>query len=70
MTLTWGDNFVNNHLDYTFNEFAQVLCRTYYKVETDEQVHMTFNIVKQNLNKRLEEYYKPILNLTIFFKHK
>ncbi len=26
------DNFVNNHLDYTFNKFAQVFCRRYYKV--------------------------------------
>jgi hypothetical protein len=32
MTLFGGDNFVNNHLDSTFGEFAQVFYRRYRKV--------------------------------------
>jgi hypothetical protein len=57
-TLTWGDNFVNNRLNCTFNKFAQVFCRRYEKVEMNEQVYMTSKIIKHNLNKRVEEYYE------------
>jgi hypothetical protein len=63
MTLTWEDNFVNNHPDYTFNKFAQVFYTRYNKVQMDEQVNMTLKIIKQNLNKKVKEYYKQILNL-------
>ncbi len=66
-TLTWGDNFVNfNHLDYTYSEFAQVLCKRYHKVQMDEQVYMTLRIIKQNLNERVEKYYEWIFNLANF----
>jgi deoxyadenosine/deoxycytidine kinase len=65
----WGNNFVNNHLDCTFNEFAQAFCKTYRKVQIDEQVYMTLKIIKQNLNKRVEDYYKQILNLANFLQH-
>ncbi len=69
MALAWGDNFVNNHLDYTFNKFAQTFCRRYRKVQMNEQVYMTLRIIKQNLNERVEEYYEWIFTLASFFQH-
>jgi hypothetical protein len=57
-TLTWGNNFVNNHPNCNFNKFAQMLCRRYRKVQTNEQVYMTLKIIKQILNERVEEYYE------------
>jgi hypothetical protein len=50
-TLTWGDNFVNGHLCYTFEEFVQDFCKGYHKVLTNEQVYMNLLTIKQNLNK-------------------
>jgi len=67
--LVWGDNFVNNHPNYTFNKFAQTFCRRYHKVQMDEQVYMTLQIIKQNLNERVEEYYGWIFNLASSFQH-
>lgn len=32
MASAWGDNFVNNHPNYTFNKFAQMFYKKYYKV--------------------------------------
>jgi hypothetical protein len=29
---TLGDNFVNNHANFTFSEFTQMLCKWYHKV--------------------------------------
>jgi hypothetical protein len=46
MVSTWGDNFMNNHLDCVFSEFAQVLCRRYHKVQMDEQLYITLGTVK------------------------
>lgn len=53
MALAWGDNFVNNHPNYTFNKYAQTLWRWYRKVQMDEQIYMTLWTVKQNLNERV-----------------
>jgi hypothetical protein len=41
---------VNNHLDYTFNEFVQTFCKQHYKVQTNGQVYMNLCNVKQNLD--------------------
>ncbi len=54
---------MNNHPDCTFSKFAQVFCIRYNKIQMDEQVYMTLRIIKQNLNKKVKEYYKQILNL-------
>ncbi len=53
-----GDNFVNIHPKCTFSEFAQAFCRQLLKVQMDDQVYMHLQIVKHNLNERVEEYYE------------
>jgi hypothetical protein len=35
----------------------------------DEQVYMTLRIIKQNMNERVEDYYKQIFNYANFFQH-
>jgi hypothetical protein len=58
-TLTWGDNFVDSTtLIILIMSFAQALCKRYCKVQMDEQVYMTLRTIKQNLNERVEKYYK------------
>jgi hypothetical protein len=32
LTLAWGDNFMNSHPKYTFDEFAQTFYKQYHKV--------------------------------------
>ncbi len=66
-TLAWGANFVNSHLNYTF-EFVQDFCKRYHKVQTNEQVFMNLQTIKQNLNEWVEEYYKCILSLANSFQ--
>jgi hypothetical protein len=64
LTSTWGDNFANSHSDCTFDDFAQVFCRWYHKMETNEQVYMmNLQTIKQIFNEWMEEYYEHILNL-------
>jgi len=58
MTLACEDNFVNNHLECTFNKFAQAFYRRYHKVQRNiEQVYMNLRMIKQNLNEKVEEHY-------------
>jgi len=60
---------MNKHPNCTFNEFTQVLCKNYHKVQTDEQIYMTLRTVKQNMNERVEEYYEWIFNLANSLQH-
>ncbi len=64
-----GDNFVNIHPKCTFSEFAQAFCKQLLKVQMDDQVYMHLQIVKHNLNERVEEYYEWIFTLANSFKH-
>jgi hypothetical protein len=69
MASAWGHNFMNNHLDYTFNEFAQVFYKEYHKVQTDEHIYINLWIVKHILNKRIEKYHERIFILTNSLQH-
>jgi ABC-type multidrug transport system fused ATPase/permease subunit len=70
MTLACGDNFVNSHLECTFNKFAQAFYRQYHKVQRNiEQVYMNLRMIKQNLNEKVEEHCKWIITLENSFQH-
>jgi hypothetical protein len=69
LTSTWGDKFANSHSDYcTFDDFAQVFCRWYHKMQTNEQVYMNLQTIKYNFNEWMEEYYEHILSLANAFR--
>lgn len=57
-SLTLGGQLYEQAHNCTFNEFTQVLCKKYCKVQTYEQIYMTLRTVKQNMNERVEEYYE------------
>jgi hypothetical protein len=61
--MAYGENFVNSHLDCTFNEFIQTFCKWYCKV------YMNLLTIKQNLNERVEEYYEQIFTLANSLQH-
>jgi chaperonin cofactor prefoldin len=70
MASAYGDNFVNSHLKCTFNKFAQAFYKQYHKVQRNiEQVYMNLQMIKQNLNEKVEEHYKWILTLANSLQH-
>jgi hypothetical protein len=63
LTSTWGNHFANSHSDCTFDDFAQVFCRQYHKMQINEQVYMNLQTIKPSFNEWMEEYYEHIRNL-------
>jgi hypothetical protein len=61
---TWGDNFANSHLDYTFDDFAQVLfLGGITKCKPMSKVYMNSQTIKQNFDEWMEECYEHMCNL-------
>jgi hypothetical protein len=38
--LEWGENFVQDHCNYTFDELEQAFCKHFRIVKNDEEVYM------------------------------
>ncbi len=63
--LEWGENFVQYHLNYTFDELEQTFCKQLRIVKNDEKVYMQLKNLQQ-VGERLEICYECLLKLAIF----
>jgi hypothetical protein len=67
--LEWGENFMQAHPIGKFKELQVVFCKHYQKVQTNEQVYIKLQMIKQGGNKKVEVYYDRILKLANYLQH-
>ncbi len=39
-TSKWGENFVQDHLNYTFDELEQAFCKCFRTMKSDKEIYM------------------------------
>ncbi len=61
--LEWGENFVQDHPNYTFEELEQVFCKCFWIVKNDEKVYMQRRNLQQQVGEQVEVYYGCLLKL-------
>jgi hypothetical protein len=59
----WGENFIQDHPNYTFDELEQAFCKHFWIVKNDEKVYMQLKNLQQQVSKWVEVYYKGLLKL-------
>jgi hypothetical protein len=59
----WGENYVRNHLNCTFEKFEQTFCKQFKSVKNSEEVYMQLQNIQQQTN-CVEVYFKHMLKLT------
>jgi hypothetical protein len=60
--LKWGENFVQDHPNYIFEELEQAFCKRFWIVKNDEEVYMQQRNLQQ-VGERVEVYYEHLLKL-------
>ncbi len=58
----WGENFVQNHLNCTFEELEQAFCKRFHIVKNGEKIYVQLKNLKQQVSKWAEIYYECLLN--------
>jgi hypothetical protein len=61
--LEWGENFVQDHLDCTFDELEQTFCKCFWTVKNDEKVYMQSKNLQQQVSEWVEVYYECLFKL-------
>jgi hypothetical protein len=64
--LEWGENFVQNYPNSTFEELEQTFCKRFLNVKNDKEVYMQLKKLQQQIGERVEIYYKYLLKLAHF----
>ncbi len=59
----WGKNFKRAHAVCKFEELGVTFYKRYSKVQTDEQVYMALQMIKQGKDEKVEIYYECTLKL-------
>ncbi len=59
----WGENFVQNHPNYTFEKLEQAFCKCFQTMKNDEEVYMQLMNFQQQVGEWVEVYYKRLLKL-------
>jgi hypothetical protein len=62
-TSKWGENFVQDHFNYTFDQLEQKFCNFLWIVKIDEEVYMQLKNLQQQVGKRIKVYYEHSLKL-------
>jgi hypothetical protein len=60
----WGENYVQDHLNCTFEDLKHTFCKRFKIIKNDEEVYMQLQNIQQQIAKRVEVYYDHILKLT------
>jgi len=61
--LEWGENFVQDHPNYTFDELEQAFYKRFWTVKNDEEVYMQLKNFQQQVGKRVKIYYECLFKL-------
>ncbi len=59
----WGENYIRNHPNYTFEELEQAFGKQFRIVKNDEEVYMELHNIQQQIVERVELYYECLLKL-------
>jgi len=60
----WGENYVQNHPNYIFEELEQAFCKKFKIVKNNEEVYMQLGNIKQQTTKHVQVYYECPLKLS------
>jgi predicted chitinase len=50
----WGENYVQDHLNYTFEKLEQTFCKRFRIVKNNEEVSMQLRNIQQQTTKCVE----------------
>ncbi len=59
----WGENYVQDHPNCTFEELEQTSCKEFKTMKNDEEVYMQLQNIQQQTAKHVEVYYEHLLKL-------
>ncbi len=65
----WGENYVQDHPNCTFEELQQAFCKRFKIVKNNEEVYMQLQNIQQQIAECVEVYYEPLLKRTLM-EHK
>jgi hypothetical protein len=58
-----GENYIQNHPNFTFEELEQTFCKKYKIIKNDKEVYMQLCNIQQQIAKRVKVYYECMLKL-------
>ncbi len=61
----WGENYVQDHPNCTFEELEQTFCKQFRTIKNDEKVYMQLQNIQQQTVKSVKVYYECLLKLII-----
>jgi len=59
----WGENFVQDCLNYTFDELKQAFCKSFHSVKNDKKIYIQLRNLQQEVGEWVEIYYEHLLKL-------
>jgi hypothetical protein len=62
----WGENYVQDHLNCTFEELEQAFYKQFKTMKNEEEVYMQLWNIQQQIIEHVEVYYELLLNLAIY----
>jgi hypothetical protein len=62
----WGENFVQDHPNFTFEKLEQTFCKWFKTLKNDEEVYMQLWNIQQQTIERVKVYYEHLIKLTNF----
>ncbi len=66
----WGENFVQDHPNCTFEELEQAFCKQFKIVKNDEEVYMQLQNIQQEIVEPIEVHYERLLKLANYLQVK
>jgi len=60
----WGENYVEDHPNCTFEEFERAFCKWFKIVKNEEEAYMQLQNIQQQTTEHVEVYYEHLLKLT------
>jgi hypothetical protein len=62
----WGENFVQDHPNFTFEKLEQTFCKWFKTLKNNEEVYMQLWNIQQPTIERVEVYYEHLIKLANF----
>jgi hypothetical protein len=59
----WGENYVQDQTNYTFENLEQTVCEQFKTMKNDEEVYMQLQNIQQQTVKYVEVDYEHVLKL-------
>jgi hypothetical protein len=66
----WGEKFVQDHPNCSFEELEQAFCKKFKIVKNDEEVYMQLQNIQQEIVEPIEVYYERLLKLANYLQVK